>query len=1126
MPSRLRGLLPSRYLPRRVRRVGRKLLDIGRARSTNRPEASSVKTRRRAAQPKLTEGKKPAPVIPAGSHLVEMLARGEPLPHAVEAEVRQLLATGKRDLATSLAVSFQTRSETQSLGQLAGGLVAAARYFPDLAWFQLRQLPASLWVHHAVEEYVYSGLQKEPRDVLAQLRALVDDQAMDVPARAWLHMLGPVFGFGDHELARQLFAALDSRVNDSDHDDPDLMVQRDWLRPWIEADPDRHGAAAVPEGVISFAVLDYGHPGRSRASANLGDHIQSIASLGHLVRHQRLSYEGPQDLVDLLVQLRARVRPELQSDSVETRLQLIQASRDASMYAEIPPRTWTLAFGWYMHAIFNMGYGFPFHPNLLPIFISFHCNKRDLLTDEAIEYLRRFAPIGCRDWTTVDVLLSVDVPAFFSGCLTTTVSSLFPDAVAAPPDAPLAYVDMPAEAAPRDATTYRHSSDAVRFRSFAANTYQALQLLETYRRQHSGVVTSRLHCYLPVRSLGVPVDFQPGNRSDPRFAGLIDITDAEFDRMRRTIISRLEDTMTAILAGRPPDEVYALWRDINSEDVAAAQRRRAEAGPMPAARSGLVFQLAARDAMDSTEVWREAVQIAVWLPADGEEAAAVLLRSLAESTSRPLQIWLLSRDSSALDLERLRRAAPEARIVVVDTAGLGDDVRTPQGRRPARRDLDLLVLSELLPQLDRVVVLPVDSVVLDDVAELAELDLGGHLLAAARSVGLRLGSGFGVVHGAGNRLKERTVAATELRRQAHARHRFDFDAFDTDVLVVDAAAWRRRRMVETYLPYIEEFGLTLRELLHFEVGPHRATVPDRWHLVPTRSPVVEPALLHWAEKPKPWSVDMAPAQQYWHDVRARVHRPVSQTSSLPQVPAKRRTPEGTEPPAAQREAGQPAPSPIHPVVAEVRRQRLTYLPVGALNDLCEAARRVDEQDTPGVIIEAGCALGGSAIVLAHAKRPDRPLFVHDVFGMIPPPGEQDGEDVHERYQTIVSGRATGMGGKQYYGYQTDLMGKVEANFEAFGLPLHETRIHLVQGLFQDTIVGDEPVALAHIDGDWYDSVRTCLERIGPRLVPGGVMVIDDYFKWSGCRSAVDEFLAEHPDRYRRVKRTRLHIEPV
>ena len=35
-------------------------------------------------------------------------------------------------------------------------------------------------------------------------------------------------------------------------------------------------------------------------------------------------------------------------------------------------------------------------------------SKRALLTDEAIDYLRRFAPIGCRDWTTVDILLSID----------------------------------------------------------------------------------------------------------------------------------------------------------------------------------------------------------------------------------------------------------------------------------------------------------------------------------------------------------------------------------------------------------------------------------------------------------------------------------------------------------------------------------------------------------------------------------------------------------------------------------------------------------------------------------------------------------------------------------------------
>jgi Macrocin-O-methyltransferase (TylF) len=217
-------------------------------------------------------------------------------------------------------------------------------------------------------------------------------------------------------------------------------------------------------------------------------------------------------------------------------------------------------------------------------------------------------------------------------------------------------------------------------------------------------------------------------------------------------------------------------------------------------------------------------------------------------------------------------------------------------------------------------------------------------------------------------------------------------------------------------------------------------------------------------------------------------------------------------------------APVHPIVRRVKRQRLTYLPVGALNDLFEDAVAADQARRPGVFLEAGCALGGSAIVIARAKDPSRPLLVHDVFGMIPAPTSADGEDVQQRYETIRSGEAVGLGGDTYYGYEPDLKAKVREAFERFRLPLEENSISLVEGLFEDTLVGDDPVALAHIDGDWYESVLTCLERIGPRLAPGAPMVIDDYDMWSGCKRAVDEFLAGHPNEYRTARRSRLHIE--
>ena len=212
-----------------------------------------------------------------------------------------------------------------------------------------------------------------------------------------------------------------------------------------------------------------------------------------------------------------------------------------------------------------------------------------------------------------------------------------------------------------------------------------------------------------------------------------------------------------------------------------------------------------------------------------------------------------------------------------------------------------------------------------------------------------------------------------------------------------------------------------------------------------------------------------------------------------------------------------------PVVRQVRKRHLTYLGYDALYDLECTVRGLDAADVPGIIVEAGCALGGSTVVLGRAKRPDRPLRVYDVYGMIPPPSEEDGADIHKRYQTIVSGESEGIAGDQYYGYQDNLRDQVANTLRSFGLDLEAHRIELIQGLFEDTLQVDEPVALAHIDADWYQSVMTCLKRLVPYLSPRGVLVLDDYDHWSGCRKAVDEYFADRRDQYSFIRRSRLHI---
>ena len=254
------------------------------------------------------------------------------------------------------------------------------------------------------------------------------------------------------------------------------------------------------------------------------------------------------------------------------------------------------------------------------------------------------------------------------------------------------------------------------------------------------------------------------------------------------------------------------------------------------------------------------IHVAVPASAAQHEPLVRLVQSIAAHTSRPVDVVVVSRDLVTVDDLAVPESAVSVRLVRTD--GLGKDLRRGDGRAPSDRDVDLLALPEVLAAVDRLVVLPVDSIVRGDIAVLADLELDGALLAAPTVVGERASSGFVLIHTAGSRLKAKTRESAELRRQAYARHAFDFDAFDIDVLVLDAAEFRRRRLLHSAVPLIEEFGLTLRELLHFEVGPHRAVVPQAWHLVPSRSTVGD-ATDPLGRSGQPWTEILAPGEQLW-----------------------------------------------------------------------------------------------------------------------------------------------------------------------------------------------------------------------------------------------------------------------
>jgi acyl-CoA synthetase (AMP-forming)/AMP-acid ligase II len=73
-------------------------------------------------------------------------------------------------------------------------------------------------------------------------------------------------------------------------------------------------------------------------------------------------------------------------------------------------------------------------------------------------------------------------------------------------------------------------------------------------------------------------------------------------------------------------------------------------------------------------------------------------------------------------------------------------------------------------------------------------------------------------------------------------------------------------------------------------------------------------------------------------------------------------------------------------------------------------------------------------------------------------------------------------------------------------------VKLVRGYFNETLgpYADRSFCFVHLDCVIYESYRQCLDFFYPRLVRGGIILIDEYHDppWPGCTAAVDEFLAK------------------
>ena len=148
-----------------------------------------------------------------------------------------------------------------------------------------------------------------------------------------------------------------------------------------------------------------------------------------------------------------------------------------------------------------------------------------------------------------------------------------------------------------------------------------------------------------------------------------------------------------------------------------------------------------------------------------------------------------------------------------------------------------------------------------------------------------------------------------------------------------------------------------------------------------------------------------------------------------------------------------------------------------------------------------------AWTLLELESANRDLYLFDTYEGMPPPGENDKRisDGH-RAEDLLERHGRGHAVWAYAGLDDVREAMTETGYPA-------ERTHFVEGLVEDTVPSGAPerIAVLRLDTDWYASTKHELEQLYPRLVPGGVLILDDFGHWEGARKATEEYLASIDD---------------
>ncbi len=208
---------------------------------------------------------------------------------------------------------------------------------------------------------------------------------------------------------------------------------------------------------------------------------------------------------------------------------------------------------------------------------------------------------------------------------------------------------------------------------------------------------------------------------------------------------------------------------------------------------------------------------------------------------------------------------------------------------------------------------------------------------------------------------------------------------------------------------------------------------------------------------------------------------------------------------------------LSPADRRIIERSLPYTMTGVprLQAVVDAVRYLERRGIEGAFAECGVWRGGSVLAMIETLRDlgaaPRPIWLYDTFEGMTEPTEAD----VSRFEPppVETWRAAQARGERPWAELFDgrLFSEdaVRATLAQTGYPAG--MLHFVRGPVEATLpawLPAQPLALLRLDTDWYESTRHEMAHLYPRLVAGGVLIIDDYGHFEGARRAVDEYFAD------------------